>query len=412
MIRALALLVGLLVVTVCTQPAAARALPKVSLSVSRDIPNEPKVAGRMTVRDGRRVDYRGWIGIERRGQTSQVRFPKQSWSLETRTARGGNRTVSLLGMPKGNDWVLYAPYNDKSLMRNVVAYETARRIGRYASRTRFVELTLNGRSQGVYVLMERLKLDGDRVEVDKPGTLLEWTFDWQARRKGTFFRLPRTRRAILFEDPERGALPPRRRGEVRESLAAAERALYGRRFRDPERGWRAHVDEAAAVDFVLLNELFKNQDAFRGSTYLARGGGGRWLLGPIWDFDIAMGNSDYGESRVIKGSMVARRQWASRLYLDSRFQRALAARWRELRRRGLAGHLQRSVREHADRLTATGAAGRNFRRWPVLGRRVWPNPASAVSRTTYGSEVAALRSWLRARVAWLDRNVGRLRRAG
>ena len=79
---------------------------------------------------------------------------------------------------------------------------------------------------------------------------------------------------------------------------------------------------------------------------------------------------------------------------------------------GLAGHLQSSVRGHADRLAVSGAAGRNFRRWPVLGRRVWPNPASAVTRTTYGSEVTTLRSWLRARVAWLDRNVGRLRRAG
>ena len=412
MIRGLPLLVALLVPTVCTQPAAARALPKVSLSVPRDIPNEPKVTGRMTVRGGGRADYRGWIGIERRGQTSQVRFPKKSWSVETRTARGGNRTVPLLGMPKGNDWVLSAPYNDKSLMRNVLTYETARRLGRYASRTRFVELTLNGRYQGVYVLMERLKLDGDRVDVDKPGNLLEWTFAWQARKKGRFFRLPRTRRAILFEDPERGSLPPRRRAAVRESLASAERALYGRGFRDPERGWRAHIDEAAAVDFVLLNELFKNQDAFRGSTYLSRGGDGRWLLGPIWDFDIAMGNSDYGESRLVEGSMVARRQWASRLYRDPRFQRALAARWRALRRKGLAGRLQRSVRRHGGRLAATGAAGRNFRRWPVLGRRVWPNPAAAVQRTTYASEVRALRTWLRRRVAWLDRNVGRLRRAG
>ena len=122
-----------------------------------------------------------------------------------------------------------------------------------------------------------------------------------------------------------------------------------------------------------------------------------------------MGNSDYGESAVAGGSMLARRQWASRLYRDRGFMRALAARWREVRRQGLAGHLQRRVRAHAGALSASGAAGRNFRRWPVLGQRVWPNPASAVSRTTYGSEVAALRSWLRVRVAWLDRNVARLR---
>jgi CotH kinase protein len=408
--RSLVVALTLLIPAACASPAAARALPEVSLAVPGAIPNEPKLAGRMTIRDGKRVDYRGRIGIERRGQTSQVLFPKKSWSVETRTARGGNRSVSLLGMPKENDWVLYAAYNDKTLMRNVLAYETARGMGRYASRTRFVELTLNGSYEGVYVLMERPKLDGDRVDVDKPGTLLEWTFDWQARTKGKAFRLPRTRRTILFEDPERGDLSPARRAAVRASLAAAERALYGRSFRHPQRGWRAHIDEAAAVDFVLLNELFKNQDAFRASTYLARGGDGRWRLGPIWDFDISMGNSDFGESRVVAGSMLARRQWASRFYRDPRFQRALAARWRELRRDGLAGKLQRSVRGHAGRLAASGAAGRNFRRWPVLGRRIWPNPAQALSRTTYGSEVGALRSWLSRRVSWLDRHVGRLRR--
>ena len=389
--------------------AEARGLPTVSLSVAGEIPNEPKQRARMVVRDGGRVAYRGWIGIEQRGQTSRVLFPKKSFSVETRTARGEKRTVPLLGMPKGNDWVLYAAYNDKTLMRNVLAYETARRLGRYAARTRFVELRLNGRAHGVYVLMEQVKLDGDRVDVEKPGVLLEWTFDHQLPGKGEPFRLPRTRRAIVFEDPDRGDLSAAQRAAVRRSLSAAERALYGPRFRDARRGWRAHLDERAAIDFVLLNELFKNQDAFRGSTFLARGDGGRWQLGPLWDFDIAMGNSDYGESAVVRGSMLARRQWASRLYRDRAFVRALAARWRSLRREGLAGQLQRRVRVHANRLASSGAAGRNFRRWPVLGTRVWPNPPSAVTRTTYGSEVAALRAWLRARVAWMDRNVGRLR---
>jgi hypothetical protein len=379
--RVLAVPLALLALAACAPAAAARALPRVSIAVPRAIPDDAKVAARMTVRDGRRVDYDGRIGIERRGQSSQM-FPKRSWAVETRTARGGNRSVTLLGLPEENDWVLYAPYNDKSLMRNVVAYETARSIGRYASRTRFVEVRLNGRYHGVYVLMERLKLDDRRVALDAPATLLEWTFDYQARRKGTFFRLPVTRRPLLYEDPGRGELSRARRAAVQRSLGAAERALYGRRFRDPARGWRAHIDEAAAIDFVLINELFKNEDAFHASTFLARGGGGRWVLGPVWDFDISMGNSDYGPSRFQTGSMLARRDWAERLYRDRAFVAALAARWRDLRARGLARDLRRRVDGHARALAAGGAAGRNFRRWPVLGRRVWPNPPAARSRTT------------------------------
>lgn len=363
-------------------PPATQALPRVSISVPRSIPNEPKVAGRMTVRDGRRTDYRGRIAIEQRGQSSRVLFPKKSWSLETRTASGSNRSVKLLGLPKENDWILYAAYNDKTLMRNVLAYETARGIGRYASRTRFVEVTLNGRYHGVYALMERLKLDGDRVDVKKPGRLLEWTFDFQARQKGTFFRLPVTKRPILFEDPERGDLSRGARAAVQRSLSAAEHTLYGARFADPERGWRSRIDEAHAIDYVLLNELFKNEDAFHGSTYLARGGSGRWLLGPLWDLDVSMGNSDYGPSRFLGGSMLAERHWASRLYGDERFVASLAARWRALRSQGLASDLARRVDRHASALTGSGAAGRNFRRWPVLGKRLWSNPPAATTRRT------------------------------
>jgi hypothetical protein len=103
---------------------------------------------------------------------------------------------------------------------------------------------------------------------------------------------------------------------------AAERALYG------PGSWRRRIDPASAVDFALLNELFKNEDGFHGSTYMALGADGRLHLGPIWDFDISMGNSDYGPSRRLRGWMLARRDWAERLYRDRTFRSAMARRWR------------------------------------------------------------------------------------
>jgi hypothetical protein len=387
---------------------AADPLARVHIDVRGAIPQDEKKTARMVVRDNGRAVYRGRIGIERRGQSSQ-RFPKRSWGLELRNRRGDNRDVALLGMPADDDWILYAAYNDKTLMRNVIAYETARRLGRYAARTRFVEVHLNGRYHGVYVLMEKLKLQKDRLDLPEPAHLMEWTFSYQARNKGRYFRLPVSEYFMLFEDPERKDLGKRARSRVRGSLGDAERALYGEGFRDPATGWRRHIDERAAVDYVLVNELFKNQDAFHASTYLARGAGGRWQLGPVWDFDIAMGNSDYGPSATLEGSMLEERAWASRLYRDPAFVDAVAARWRALRAGGLRGALLRSVAGHARRLAATGAAGRNFRRWPVLGTRVWPNPPEAVQRTTYGSEVAALRGWLDRRIAWMDGHVSELR---
>jgi hypothetical protein len=358
------------------EPAVAAELPVLRIGGPRAIPDEPKVRAHL-----RMPGYRGRIGIERRGQSSQM-FPKRSYAVELA------RDAPLLGMPADDDWVLYAPYNDKTLMRNVVAYATARGIGRYAARTRFVELRLNGRYQGVYVLMERLELGSDRVAGE---ALYEFTFPFQARSKDPSFRTPVLRRPIVWEDPERSDLTARRARALARPVNAAERALYGRG------SWRRRIDAASAVDFALLNELFKNEDGFHASTYMALGADGRLHLGPIWDFDISMGNSDYGPSRRLRGWMLARRDWAERLYRDRTFRAAMAHRWRDLRAGGLRRRVLATVER--SRRELRGAAGRNFRRWPVLDRRIWPNPAA---RGSFRAEVRFLRSWLVRRIDWLD----------
>jgi hypothetical protein len=370
----------LLLLLAATAPAAA-APPVVHVDAGRAIPNEPKVAATL-----RMPGHRGRIGIETRGQSSQ-QFPKKSFAIELR------RDAPLLGMPADDDWVLYGPYNDKTLMRNVVAYRTARWMGRYAARTRFVRLRLDGRAHGVYVLMERLELGDDRVRGD---ALFEFTFPFQARSKDPSFRTPVKRRPIVWEDPERGDLTAREARRLASKVRAAERSLYG------PGSWRRHLDEAAAVDFALVNELFKNQDGFHASTYMALRDG-KLHLGPVWDYDISMGNSDYGPSSRLGGWMLARRDWAERLYADRRFTRRMAARWLQLRRDGLRRELLGIVAGAERELR--GSVSDNFARWPVLGRRIWPNP---VARGSHGAELRFLRGWLTRRIAWIDRNIGRL----
>jgi hypothetical protein len=339
--------------------------------------------------------YRGRIGIERRGQSSQM-FPKKSYAIELWDRAGDDRKVPLLGMPADGDWVLYGPYNDKTLMRNVVAYATARWMGRYAARTRFVRLRLNGRHHGVYVLMERLELGDERVQGE---ALLEFTFPFQAQSKDPSFRTPVKRRPIVWADPERPDLSRREAGAIARRVRGAERALYGRG------SWRRFIEEASAIDFALVNELFKNEDGFHASTFMSLHDDGRLRLGPVWDFDIAMGNSTYGPSRRLGGWMLARRDWAERLYRDRAFARGMARRWRELRAAGLRRQVMRTVARGEAELR--GAIVPNFRRWPVLDRRIWPNP---VARGSHRAEMRFLRSWLSRRVRWIDRNIGRLGR--
>ena len=140
-----------------------------------EIPDEPRIPAYMGIIDNESGfnqltddfnDYDGHITIERRGNSSQWN-DKRPYRFETVDQDGENKNVELLGMPEENDWVLYAPWQDKTMIRNVLAYQLSNDMGRYASRTRYVELYLNGDYQGIYVLMEKIKRDNDRVNISK-----------------------------------------------------------------------------------------------------------------------------------------------------------------------------------------------------------------------------------------------------
>lgn len=350
------------------------------------------VRGRMTL-----PGYDGRISIDVRGGWSR-NFPKRSYNVELQEPDGDNRNEPLLGMPADDDWVLYAAYNDRTLIRNVLAYDTARRVGRYAARSRFVELRLNGGYRGVYVLMEKPKVLRERVAAGDGGFLLEWTSRGQARRpgQGPSFRAPLTGVRFLWTDPDREDLTPSRARSIRAQVARAERAIY----RGAPGAWRRHLHAPAAVDHLLLNELFKNQDALLASTFLWARRGGLLQFGPVWDFDFSTGFSRWGPARVLPGWMLAERPWAERLYEDRAFGRAMARRWHQLRRRGLRQRLLGQIRAHERTLAA--AARRDSRRWPPSADR--PSGSRA-------AHLRDLRGWLLRRIAWLDDNVQRLGRA-
>jgi len=111
--------------------------------------------------------YSGFIGIEVRGQSSQM-FPKKSYGFETRDSTGNDLDAGLLGMPEDSDWILYAPYSDKSLIRNALTYYLGRRMDyEWQPRFRFCELYINGSYTGVYMLVERIKRGEARVNINK-----------------------------------------------------------------------------------------------------------------------------------------------------------------------------------------------------------------------------------------------------
>jgi hypothetical protein len=143
-------------------------------SFGTSIPHERKIEGAVQVVDGGKertkwtstVDFSGRCLINVRGRAS-LRYPKNSFTVKTINGEGDPANVSILGFPPESDWVLYAPFPDKTLMRDVLAYELHREMGHWAPRTKFVEVFVNQTGKkvsrrdyvGVYVFEEKIKRD-------------------------------------------------------------------------------------------------------------------------------------------------------------------------------------------------------------------------------------------------------------
>ena len=368
-------------------------LPVVAIDAPEGIVDEPKRPGTMRVYDteGREHDN-GPIGIELRGFTSQQDDPKKSYAVETRTDSGANRNVPLLGMPADDDWVLIASYLDESLLRNFVAYSTARRLGRYAARTRLVEVFLNNGYEGVYLLAEDLKVHEDRVAVDDSnisgGYLVEMT-NMRRTAGERFFTTPVTNQPFFYKDPRPNDISEERAAWIRDYISQFERRLYGNQFTDRQFGYQPELDVSAAVDYLLLNELFRNADTFRNSTYMHKGVGGKLVLGPLWDFDHAIGNDGNAEDNLTTGWEYVASPWAQRFYADPYFRSRMALHWDAMQRQGLKSHIMQTIDAGSELLAE--AAERNKERWQ--------RPAN------HAQAVAYLKSWLEQRIQWMDANL-------
>jgi hypothetical protein len=195
-----------------------------------------------------------------------------------------------------------------------------------------------------------------------------------------------------------------------------ETALAGPDFMDPVIGFRHYANDSSFIDLFLLNELSRNVDGYRLSSYLYKdkdSNGGKLNAGPAWDYDLAWGNANYCDGSDTTGwawqlgttcpdeeNQVP--FWWPRLMQDSLFVNAVRCRWDELRYNVLS---PTAISAYCDSVAALlqDAQARNFYRWPILGSYVWPNPEPVP--TTYAGEVQELKDFMNARWAWLDANM-------
>ena len=443
-VRKIILFIGcfLIVSGLTAQTLTSSNLPIIVINTNgQTIPDDPKITADMgIIYNGNGVrnnitdpfnHYNGKIAIEVRGQSSQM-FPMKSYSIELRDGLGNSQDKVLFGLPKESDWVLYAPYTDKTLMRNFLAYTMSREMGHWAANCRYAEVVINGDYKGIYVFMEKIKRGSGRVNISKIATsdisgdavTGGYIFSLDKQATGWFSSYSAPNATNPGKTPQFDYVYPKVENIVRQQsdyikryVDSFENVLADPQFQDKVNGVRRFADIPSFVDYFIVNEVSRNVDAYRLSSFFYKDRNSRnskIFAGPVWDYDLAFRNANYCNGSDISGWAYEFNYicptdaaglvpfWWNKFMTDTLFQSDLRCRWKQVRQTSMSlTHLDFLI-DSVVNLTAE-ARIRHFQRWPVLGQYVWPNPQPIPD--TYDGEITALKSWIDARLQWIDANI-------
>jgi hypothetical protein len=375
--------------------------------------------------------YSGNIGIEIRGNTS-ASYPQHPYNIETRDSVGENNNVSILGMPAENDWVLLSNYNDRSLMRNLIAFNLFGEMGNYSVRAQLCEVLIDSSYQGIYVIGEKIKRDANRVDIAKlttadtlgddltGGYILQQNY-WDANNSFQSNYSPIDHPGFdvhfVYEYPDYNTILPVQKSYIASYIDSLETALYSDNFADPDVGYRMYMDIPSFIDYFLVNELSRNPDGFKKSVFFHKdkfSNGGKLKAGPVWDFDWSFKNQNYcffndfqgeGWAHYINDCNVDNYStgWYIRLLQDSTFQNELRCTYEQYRQNILD---TTTIFSYIDSIgtTVQNAQARHFQKWPLLGH-TGPDWEIEPIAATYNAELDTLKNWINKRLLWLDANI-------
>lgn len=386
-------------------------------------------------------EYSGNVSIEIRGQSSAA-WAKKSYSFETQNYDGTDNDVSILDLPEENDWILYAPYYDRSLMRNVLTFHLARQMGWYASRTVYCELVINGEYRGIYVLMEKIKRDKNRVDIAKlkpeeisdddvtGGYLLRVDKEpWSAGFDSAYPPFPGSDIVLRYQYryPDDEDIVPEQEAYIKEFMDSFEDVMFNGNYSDPDEGYEKYLNLDSFIDYVILNELSRNVDGYRLSAYMHKqndSDGGKLIAGPVWDYNFSFGNVAYHQANLYEGWQLlyfADNQifhqtdvyqmpfWWKNLFTDYSFKVKFQNRWNNLRQNILSlNYLNSTMDQFAD--TTAEARERNFSIWPEpgstdLGEGWFPIDSRSRNINSYEDELNLTKNWIAYRIKWMDENI-------
>ena len=319
-----------------------------------------------------------------------------------------------LNHAKERSWVLLANDSDKTLIRNAVALQMSRIMQsdatyrRFSACTQFVDLYLNGMYEGNYHLTDQVQVAPGRVEVQSlrasdagdptkitGGYLLE--FDGFADSEPFWFTTSRGMK-VTVKHPDSDDYAPEQKTWIINYMATIENVLFSQNFKDPTTGWRKYIDQASWVDYCIINEMSGNPDAW-WSTYMSKERHVEYfVMGPVWDFDIAFNNDNRvanATTRLMSEGGHRFKIWLDRYMLDETFKAAMKARWNV--KKGELLNLTEYVDELALLLDMSQKA--NFKRWNISHQALGhanPPPSS------YQEAINQLKNYIKARYNYLD----------
>jgi hypothetical protein len=377
--------------------------------------------------------YTGKIGIEIRGAYS-ASLPQKPYGIETRDASGNKFNVSLLGMPPENDWVLLANYNDKTFLRNLLAFDIFHKMGNYSTRDVFCEVMVNNVYMGIYQFGEKIKQDNGRVNIAKLKTTDNYgdnvtggyiikndyylpTDSW----KSNFSPLNKPGAEVYFVyfDPKPDVLTEQQKSYIQGFVNTLETTLYNPSFKVPVFGYRSYIDTKSFSDYFILGEVTRNVDTYKKSRYYFKNKDSKDGLlhsGPVWDFDWAWRNllENCVHFNQTDGSGWAYRineceawpvppSWEVRMLQDDYYANLIHNRYFDLRKNILSQvAMEHTIDSVASLLSE--AQVRHFQKWKILGTNTG-TPESGVQPSTYSGVITQFKEWIKTRLAWLDANM-------
>ena len=360
-------------------------------------------------------EYNGRIGIRLRGNSS-LSFEQKSFTIETRNEDGSNLNVPLLGMPAEHDWALIAPYNDISMIRNVIAYRMWESMGYWGPRTQMVEVVMNGEYIGVYMFAETIKRDKNRLDI---ASLKSGDNDGRELTGGYILRIDaydsddvtfvseipgilnagsmqgalgfggmampgfgggadRMNRVVwTIRTPDRKSITDSQKRYIENYVRETERVVMGDDFCDKERGYAKFIDVTSFIDYLIHTEVSLNADGLKRSAYFYKtkqnedGSGGKLHAGPVWDYNLAYGNCNFCNADDITAWVYLGGEtnptpaiW-KRLMEDPSFVTKLKKRYSELRLGILSKkHIDSVIDSYAEMLSKVQE--RQYRKYPEL----------------------------------------------